>query len=369
MEGMFRQLGIFSQVGQLYTPQDADQLMFYKEDQSGQILQEGINEAGAMSSWIAASTAYANHGVAMLPFYIYYSMFGFQRIGDLAWAAGDMLARGFLLGGTAGRTTLNGEGLQHEDGHSHLMSATIPNCISYDPTFAYELAVIIHDGMRRMYVEQQDVFYYLTVMNENYTHPAMPKGAEAGIIKGMYLFSEGKPVLSKAEGAKVKAPKVQLLGSGTILREVIAAAALLEKDFGVAADIWSVTSFTELRRDGLDCERWNMLHPEAKPRVSYVEQCLTGRSGPVIAATDYMRSFADQIRGFLPQHYKVLGTDGYGRSDTRKQLRRFFEVDRNYIAVAALKALADEGTIKAGEVSKAIKLYKINPEKPNPTTV
>jgi pyruvate dehydrogenase E1 component len=363
MEGMFRQLGIFSQVGQLYTPQDADQLMFYKEDQSGQILQEGINEAGGMADWIAAATSYANHGKAMLPFYIYYSMFGFQRVGDLAWAAGDMRARGFLLGGTAGRTTLNGEGLQHEDGHSHLQAATIPNCISYDPTFAYELAVIIHDGMRRMYVEQEDVFYYLTVMNENYVHPAMPKGAEAGIIKGMYLFSEGA---TKEQG---KNPRVQLMGSGTILREVIAAAALLEKDFGVASDIWSVTSFTELRREGLDCERWNMLHPEAKARASYVEQCLSGRSGPVIAATDYMRSFADQIRGFLPQHYKVLGTDGFGRSDTRKKLRRFFEVDRNYIAVAALKALADEGTISAGEVSKAIKLYNINPDKPNPTTV
>ena len=368
MEGMFRQLGIFSQVGQLYTPQDADQLMFYREDQNGQILQEGINEAGAMSSWIAAATAYTNHGKAMLPFYIYYSMFGFQRIGDLAWAAGDMLARGFLLGGTAGRTTLNGEGLQHEDGHSHLMSATIPNCVSYDPAFAYELAVIIHDGMRRMYVEQEDVFYYLTVMNENYAHPAMPKGAEAGIIKGMYLF--------RGQGSEIrnqKTPTVQLMGSGTILREVIAASALLEKDFGVASDIWSVTSFTELRREGLDCERWNMLHPEAKPRVSHVEQCLSGRSGPVIAATDYMRSFADQIRGFLPQnykgHYKVLGTDGFGRSDTRKKLRRFFEVDRCYIAVAALKALADEGTIKAGVVSKAIKLYNINPDKPNPTTV
>ncbi|MGB9093072.1 MAG: pyruvate dehydrogenase (acetyl-transferring), homodimeric type, partial [Gallionella sp.] len=283
---------------------------------------------------------------------------------DLAWAAGDMRARGFLLGGTAGRTTLNGEGLQHEDGHSHLMSATIPNCISYDPTFAYELAVIIHDGMRRMYVEQQDVFYYLTVMNENYAHPAMPRGAEEGIIKGMYLLSEGRR--EKGEGKK---PRVQLMGSGTILREVIAAAELLDKDFGVAADIWSVTSFTELRRDGMDCERWNMLHPESKPRVSYVEQCMAGRSGPVIAATDYMRAFADQIRGFLPGHFKVLGTDGFGRSDTRRKLRRFFEVDRHYVAVAALKALADEGTIKAAEVSKAIKLYNINPDKPNPTTV
>ncbi|PIX03998.1 MAG: pyruvate dehydrogenase (acetyl-transferring), homodimeric type, partial [Gallionellales bacterium CG_4_8_14_3_um_filter_54_18] len=361
MEGMFRQLGIFSQVGQLYTPQDADQLMFYKEDKTGQILQEGINEAGAMSSWIAAATAYANHGRAMLPFYIYYSMFGFQRIGDLAWAAGDMRARGFMIGGTAGRTTLNGEGLQHEDGHSHLMSATIPNCVSYDPTFAYELAVIIHDGMRRMYVNQEDVFYYLTVMNENYAHPAMPEGAEANIIKGMYLFSEAAGDDSK--------PRVQLMGSGTILREAIAAGDLLANDFGVAADIWSVTSFTELRRDGIDCERWNTLHPEDQPRFSHVEQCMADRDGPVIAATDYMRSFADQIRGFLPKNFKVLGTDGFGRSDTRKNLRQFFEVDRYYIAVTALKALADEGTLDASEVSRAIKLYNINPEKANPVSV
>jgi len=361
MEGMFRQLGIFSQVGQLYTPQDADQLMFYKEDKTGQILQEGINEAGAMSSWIAAATAYANHGRAMLPFYIYYSMFGFQRIGDLAWAAGDMRARGFMIGGTAGRTTLNGEGLQHEDGHSHLMSATIPNCVSYDPTFAYELAVIIHDGMRRMYVNQEDVFYYLTVMNENYAHPAMPEGEEANIIKGMYLFSEAAGDDSK--------PRVQLMGSGTILREAIAAGDLLANDFGVAADIWSVTSFTELRRDGIDCERWNTLHPEDQPRFSHVEQCMADRDGPVIAATDYMRSFADQIRGFLPKNFKVLGTDGFGRSDTRKNLRQFFEVDRYYIAVTALKALADEGTLDASEVSRAIKLYNINPEKANPVSV
>ncbi|CAH1386191.1 pyruvate dehydrogenase (acetyl-transferring), homodimeric type [Candidatus Nitrotoga sp. M5] len=362
MEGLFRQLSIFSQVGQLYTPQDADQLMFYKEDKAGQILQEGINEAGAMSSWIAASTAYANHGVAMVPFYIYYSMFGFQRVGDLIWAAGDQRARGFLLGGTAGRTTLNGEGLQHQDGHSHLMAATIPNCVSYDPTFAYELAVIIQDGMRRMYQEQEDVFFYLTVMNENYKHPAMPEGIEAGILKGMYLFNEGK-----AQSAT--APTVQLLGSGTILREVIAAAELLVKDFGVVPDIWSVTSFNELRRDGLDCERWNMLHPESEPRISYAELCLGKRKGPVIAATDYIKSYADQIRAFLPGNYKVLGTDGFGRSDTRKKLRHFFEVDRYYIAVAALKALADEGTMAMSEVSKAIKLYNINPDKPNPTTV
>jgi len=361
MEGMFRQLGIFSQVGQLYTPQDADQLMFYKEDKSGQILQEGINEAGGMADWIAAATAYANHGTAMIPFYIYYSMFGFQRVGDLAWAAGDMRSRGFLLGGTAGRTTLNGEGLQHQDGHSHIQAGLIPNCVSYDPTFAYELAVIVQDGMRRMYEKQEDVFYYITVMNENYAHPAMPKGAEAGIIKGMYLLSERK--------AKSDAPRVQLLGSGTILREVIAAAELLQQDFGVSADIWSVTSFNELRREGVDCERWNMLHPEAARRASYVEQCLAQRNGPVVAATDYIKAYADQIRPYIPARYKVLGTDGFGRSDTRKKLRHFFEVDRYYVAVAALKALADDGAINAADVSRAIKLYKINPDKPNPVTV
>ncbi len=359
MEGMFRQLGIFSQVGQLYTPQDADQLMFYKESESGQILQEGINEAGGMADWIAAATAYANHGVAMIPFYIYYSMFGFQRIGDLAWAAGDLRARGFLVGGTAGRTTLNGEGLQHQDGHSHLMAATIPNCVSYDPTFAYELAVIVQDGMRRMYQQQEDVFYYLTVMNENYTHPAMPKGAEAGIIKGMYKFS--------ATRAKSKT-KVQLLGSGTILREVIAAAELLARDFDISSDVWSVTSFNELRREGIDCERWNMLHPEAKARVSYVEQCLDAKT-PVVAATDYIRAYPDQIRPYVKAQYKTLGTDGFGRSDFRRKLREFFEVDRYFVAVAALKALADEGSIDAGVVSKAIKQYQIDADKPNPTTV
>jgi len=362
MEGMFRQLGIYSSVGQLYTPQDADQLMFYKEDKTGQILQEGINEAGAMSSWIAAATAYANHSQMMIPFYIFYSMFGFQRIGDLAWAAGDMRARGFLLGGTAGRTTLNGEGLQHEDGHSHLMASTIPNCISYDPTFAYELAVIIQDGMRRMYQEQEDVFYYITVMNENYAHPVMPEGVEKGILRGMYLLAEGK--------AKKNQPRVQLLGSGTILREVIAAAEMLEKDYGVAADIWSVTSFNELRRDGLNAQRWNTLHPDAEPRLSYVEQCLKDRAGPVVAATDYMKTFADQIRAFLPgQHYTVLGTDGFGRSDTRRALRRFFEVDRNYVAVAALKALADQEAIPRAKVGDAIKRYGIDSEKPSPTSV
>ncbi len=359
MEGMFRQLGIFSQVGQLYTPQDADQLMFYKESETGQILQEGINEAGGMADWIAAATAYANHGVAMIPFYIYYSMFGFQRIGDMAWAAGDLRSRGFLVGGTAGRTTLNGEGLQHQDGHSHLQAAMIPNCVSYDPAFAYELAVIVQHGMERMYKKQEDVFYYLTVMNENYTHPAMPKGAEEGIIKGMYKFSSTK--------AKSKA-KVQLLGSGTILREVIAAAELLEKDFEISSDVWSVTSYNELRRDGIDCERWNMLHPESKLRISYVEQCLDAKT-PVISATDYIRAYSDQIRPYVKAAYKTLGTDGFGRSDTRKKLRQFFEVDRYYVAVAALKALADEGTLEASVVSRAIKQYKINPDKPNPVTV
>lgn len=362
MEGMFRQLGIYSSVGQLYTPQDADQLMFYKEDKTGQILQEGINEPGAMSSWIAAATAYSSHGQIMIPFYIFYSMFGFQRIGDLAWAAGDMRARGFLLGGTAGRTTLNGEGLQHEDGHSHIMASTIPNCLSYDPTYAYELAVIIQDGMRRMCQEQEDVFYYITVMNENYIHPAMPEGVEKGILRGMYLLSEGK--------AKKNQLKVQLLGSGTILREVIAGAALLEKDYGIAADIWSVTSFNQLRRDGLETQRWNTLHPEETPRESYVAQCLKDRAGPVVAATDYLKAYADQIRAFLPTaHYAVLGTDGFGRSDTRRALRRHFEVDRSYVAVAALHALADQELVPRAKVTEAIKRYGIDPEKPNPISV
>jgi pyruvate dehydrogenase E1 component len=362
MEGMFRQLGIYSHVGQLYTPQDSEQLMFYKESKNGQMLQEGINEPGAMSSWIAAATSYSTNGVSMIPFYIFYSMFGFQRVGDLAWAAGDMRARGFLLGGTAGRTTLNGEGLQHEDGHSHILASTIPNCVSYDPTFAYELAVIIQDGLCRMYQEQEDVYYYITVMNENYTHPAMPEGVEKGILKGMYLFSEGK--------ATKNAPRVQLLGSGTILREVIAGAALLEKDFGIAADVWSVTSFNQLRRDGLEAQRWNMLHPESDPRLNHIEICLKDRPGPVIAATDYMKLYADQVRAFVPtHHFSVLGTDGFGRSDTRKQLRKFFEVDRNYIAVAALKALADQEALPRKTVSEAIKKYGIDPEKPNPTTV
>ncbi len=359
MEGLFRQIGIYAPKGQLYEPQDADQLMFYREDKKGQILQEGINEAGAMSSWIAAATAYASHGVEMVPFYAYYSMFGFQRVGDLAWAAGDMQAKGFLMGGTAGRTTLNGEGLQHEDGHSHLMAATIPNCLSYDPTFAYEIAVIIQDGLRRMYQEQESVFYYITMMNENYHQPAMPKGAEEGIRRGMYLFRKG------GRGKT----RVQLMGSGTIFNEVVAAADLLKQDWGVEADLWSCTSFTELRRDGIDAERWNLLHPSKKPRRPYVAECLEKHPGPIIASTDYMRSFADQIRPYVDRRFAVLGTDGYGRSDTRENLRRFFEVDRYYVTVAALKALADEGQMETKKVDEAIKKNGIDPEKPNPVTV
>ncbi len=361
MEGMFRQLGIWNQLGQLYTPQDADQLMFYKESKSGQILQEGINEAGGMCDWIAAATSYSTHGVPMIPFYIYYSMFGFQRIGDLAWAAGDMRSRGFLLGGTAGRTTLNGEGLQHEDGHSHMISATIPNCISYDPTFGYEVAVIIQDGLRRMYAEQQDVYFYLTVMNENYRQPAMPEGAAPSIVKGMYLFRAGD--------RKSKAPRVQLLGSGTIFREVIAAAELLKADWGVDADLWSCPSFTELGREGMAIARDNLMHPTAKPKKSHVETCLDGTQGPVIAATDYMRAFAEQIRPFVPRRFMVLGTDGFGRSDTREKLRRFFEVDRHYVTLAALKALADEGALPAAKAAEAIKKYGLDPAKPAPWTV
>jgi pyruvate dehydrogenase E1 component len=356
MEGMFRQLGIYSSVGQLYTPQDKEEIMYYKEDKSGQILEEGINEAGSISSWIAAATAYSSHGVNMVPFYIYYSMFGFQRVGDLCWAAGDMQARGFLIGGTAGRTTLAGEGLQHQDGHSLILSGTVPNCVSYDPTFSYEMAVIIHDGLRRMYVEQDHVFYYITAMNENYTHPPMPKGAEEGIIKGMYLFRSG--------GKKKR--KVQLMGSGTILREVIAAADLLDEDWGVDADIWSATSFNELAREAQEIDRWNRLHPIADKKVPYVETCLKGRRGPVVAATDYVRAYPEQIRKWVPARYEVLGTDGFGRSDTRAQLRKHFEVNRYHVVVAALKALADEQQLPAGKVAEAIKKYKLNPEKPFP---
>ncbi len=364
MEGMFRQFGIFSQVGQLYQPEDAKQLMYYREDQNGQILQEGINEPGAMSSWIAAATSYSSSDTPMIPFYIYYSMFGFQRVGDLAWAAGDIRARGFLMGGTAGRTTLNGEGLQHEDGHSHIFSSVIPNCVSYDPTFAYELAVIIHDGLRRMYVDQEDVFYYLTLMNENYGQPPMPEGAEEGIRRGMYLFSPAD--LTPGGGLGPDAPRVQMLGSGTILREVIAAAELLATDWGVAADVWSVPSFTELRRDGLAAERWNTLHPLEEPRRAYVEESLGNRPGPVIAATDYVRAFPDQIRPFVPGRYRVLGTDGFGRSDYRRRLRSFFEVDRHHITLAALSALAADGVVPAKAAAEAIDRYGIDPDRPDP---
>ncbi len=365
MEGMFRQLGIWNQLGQLYTPQDADQLMFYKESKTGQILQEGINEAGGMADWIAAATSYSTHGVQMLPVYIFYSMFGLQRTMDFIWAAADQRARGFLVGGTAGRTTLNGEGLQHEDGHSHVLAATIPNCIAYDPTYAYEVAVIVQDGVRRMVTEQEDVFYYLTVMNENYEQPAMPEGVgalevAADILKGMYSFR--KAVASNAA-------RVQLLGCGTIFREVIAAAELLRADWGVEADLWSCPSFTELARDGQACDRWNLLHPAEKPRLSHVAQCLADTRGPVIAASDYIRMYAEQIRPYVSRTYSVLGTDGFGRSDTRAKLRHFFEVDRYWVTVTALSALADEGQIERQRVSEAIAKYGLPTDKPNPMKV
>jgi pyruvate dehydrogenase E1 component len=362
MEGMFRQLGIFSQLGQLYQPEDAEQLMFYKEDKKGQILQEGINEAGAFSSWIAAGTSYSNHAVQMLPMYIFYSMFGFQRVGDLAWAAADSRTRGFLLGGTAGRTTLNGEGLQHEDGHSHILASVIPNCVAYDPTYAHEVAVIVHDGLRRMLAEQEDVFYYVTLMNENYPHPAMPEGAEEGILKGMYLLRAG--------GEDAQAPRVQLLGSGTILREVEAAAELLREDFGVESDVWSVPSFTEVAREGMETDRWNLLHPGEERRAPYAEAVMAGHAGPAVAATDYVRAFAEQIRPYLgDRRYRVLGTDGFGRSDWRKVLRRFFEVDRHFVALAALRELAEEGAIEPTRVQEAIERYGIDIERPIPTKV
>ena len=360
MEGMFRQLGIYSSVGQRYTPHDAGQIMFYKEDKQGQILEEGINEAGAFSAWLAAATSYSTSGYPMVPFYIFYSMFGFQRIGDLAWAAGDSQARGFLIGATAGRTTLNGEGLQHQDGHSHILASTIPNCISYDPAYAYELAVIIQDGLRRMFHLGENKFYYITTMNENYHQPEMPAGVEEGIIRGMYL-------LRKAP--KKKAPRVQLMGAGTILREVEAAAEILEKDYGVLADIWSLTSINELQREGKAAVRWNLLHPEDQQRVPYVTQQLEDNEGPVVAATDYMKAHAEQLRQFIPRRYAVLGTDGFGRSDTRQRLRRFFEVSREYVALAALRALADEGTIKMSVVVEAMRAFNISPDKVDPTTV
>jgi pyruvate dehydrogenase E1 component len=387
MQALFRQVAIYSSVGQTYEPEDKDELLYYKEAQEGQILEEGITEAGAISSWIAAATSYSAHGVPMLPFYIFYSCFGFQRIGDLIWAAGDSRARGFLLGATAGRTTLSGEGLQHEDGSSHILFSTVPNCVAYDPCFGYELTVILQDGMRRMLEDQEDVFYYVTVMNENYVHPPMPEGARAGILKGMYRVREARGVRREAKGAASspvaeggrsgstpsplvgegwgEGKKVQLLGSGTILREVLAAADLLEQDWNVAAGVWSVTSFTELRREGMEVDRWNRLHPDARPRLTHVEQCLGPTPGPVIAATDYMRTVGDLIRNWVPRRYTVLGTDGFGRSDTRAALRSFFEVDRHHVTVAALKALADEGTIDHQVVKRAIEKYGIDPDRPN----
>ena len=359
MEGMFRQLGIYSSVGQLYEPQDSDQVMFYKEQKDGQILEEGINEAGSFSSWIAAATSYSHSDIQTIPFYIFYSMFGFQRIGDLAWAAGDSRCRGFLLGATAGRTTLNGEGLQHEDGHSHLLAATIPNCVAYDPCFAYELAVIIQNGLERMIQNQEDVYYYITVMNENYTHPELPKGVEQGIIDGIYLYKK----------SNIKGPKVQLMGSGVILREVIEAANMLEKDFNVAADIFSVTSFNELRKNALDAERWNRLNPAKDKKSSHIENAITDKDAPIIASTDYMKSFPEQVARFLPNPFIALGTDGYGRSDSREALRSFFEVDRRYIVITALTALVDMKKLDASILIKAIKDFKLDGDKPNPMSI
>jgi pyruvate dehydrogenase E1 component len=358
MEGMFRQLGIYSSVGQLYEPTDAGQVMYYREVTDGQVLEEGINEGGAFAAWLAAATSYTNNDCPLVPFYVFYSMFGFQRVGDLCWAAGDLQARGFLIGATSGRTTLNGEGLQHQDGHSHILAGTVPNCVTYDPTYAYELAVIVQQGLEEMYVKKLPKYYYITVMNENYVQPAMPKGCEEGIIKGLYQIQKNTKKTNKKA--------VQLLGSGTILREVIAAAEILKTEFGVDADVWSATSFNELRREGLSTTRWNMLHPEEKPKLSYVEQCLGKAKGPVIAATDYVKSYADQIREFIPANYTVLGTDGFGRSDSRERLRHFFEVDRYFVTVAALSALVKDNVLPPGVVSEAIKKFNINPEKPDP---
>ncbi len=358
MEGLFRQLGIYSASGQLYQPEDSDKVMWYKEDKKGQVLQEGINEAGAISDWIAAATSYATHNHAMIPFYIYYSKFGFQRVGDLAWAAGDMQARGFLIGGTAGRTTLNGEGLQHQDGDSHLIANTIPNCVSYDPTYAYELAVIIRSGLHRMYEKHENIFYYITTMNELYTHPKMPEGAEQGIIKGLYLLQE------VGSGDR----QVTLMGCGTILREVEKAARILADDWGIKSNVWSVTSFNEITREAQALDRENRLTTRA-PKLPYITQCLANTKGPVIASTDYMRNYAEQVRKYIPQRYEVLGTDGFGRSDSREALRDFFEVDANYITLSALKALVDEGEMKATVVAQAIKKYGINTNKPNPMTI
>ncbi|GLQ32832.1 pyruvate dehydrogenase (acetyl-transferring), homodimeric type [Litoribrevibacter albus] len=365
MEGMFRQLGIYTAEGQKYVPHDRDQMMYYREDKQGQILEEGINEAGAMSAWAACATSYSTHDYPLVPFYIFYSMFGFQRVGDLAWAAGDMQARGFLMGGTAGRTTLNGEGLQHQDGHSHILAGTIPNCVAYDPAYAYELAVIIQDGLRRMYGENENIFYYLTIMNENYRQPEMPEGVEDGIIKGMYLF-ESVDAEVEAEDKGEFGLRVQLLGSGAILNEVRAAAQLLKDDFGISSDVWSVTSFNELARDGQHVRRWNLLHLDEAPKEAYVTSCLKDQQGPVIASSDYIKLYGEQIRAYVPTDFTVLGTDGFGRSDTRQKLRRFFEVDRHYVAVAALEALANRNDIDKSVVLDAMRKYDIDRNLPNP---
>ena len=361
MEGLFRQIGIYNPKGQLYTPVDREQVMYYREDKAGQILQEGINEAGGMCSWIAAATSYSTNNRIMIPFYVYYSMFGFQRFGDFAWAAGDMQARGFILGGTSGRTTLNGEGLQHEDGHSHIYSATIPNCISYDPSFAHEVAVIMQDGMRRMVQNQENVFYYITLLNENYAMPGLTAGTEAQILKGMYLCQPGQKVPQSGL-------RVQLLGSGSILRESLAAQSILEKDWQISADVWSCPSFTELARDGQEVERWNLLHPLETPKTAFVAQQLAAHAGPVVASTDYVKAFPEQIRPYIPKgrSFKVLGTDGFGRSDFRTKLREHFEINRHYIVVAALKSLADEGKLPVTKVAEAIAKYGLKTDKINP---
>jgi pyruvate dehydrogenase E1 component len=358
MEGFFRKIGIYAHEGQKYEPEDSEQLSSYREDKNGQVLEEGITEAGAMSSWIAAATAYTNHDIEMIPIYIFYSMFGFQRIGDFAWAAGDAQARGFLIGATAGRTTLAGEGLQHQDGHSQILASMIPNCVSYDPTFSYEMAIILREGLRRMHEKREKVFYYITAMNENYSHPEKPEGSDEGILKGMYLLKENN------NKGKIK---VQLLGSGTILREIIAASKILSEDYGVDSDIWSVTSFNELRKDGMEIERWNLLNPTVKKKKTYVEECLDKRDGPIIAASDYVRSFSDQIRPYTEKPFYSFGTDGFGRSDTRKNLRKFFEVDKEHIVAYTLSALAKEQLIASEKAEKAIKKFNIDKNKAFPT--
>ena len=368
MEGMFRQLGIYSSAGQLYDPADSNQVMYYREDKKGQMLEEGITEAGSFSAWLAAATSYSVNNYPLIPFYIYYSMFGFQRVGDLCWAAGDSQARGFLIGATAGRTTLNGEGLQHQDGHSLILSSTIPNCVSYDPTYSYELAVIIQDGLRRMYKEMEPVFYYITTMNENYQHPVMPKNAEEGIVKGMYLLEDGASKEYKVTKSINKDKRIRLLGSGTILREVREAAQILRDEFSVSVDVYSVTSYTELRREALAISRENMLNPGKKEKVPYVTQQLSGQQGPVISCTDYMKAYSDQIREFVPDSFRVLGTDGFGRSDSRENLRHFFEVDSKFVVLAALTELKALDLVQAKDITAYMKKAGISPDKPNPVT-